>query len=343
MRDVIRTITGEMECPSAADRQAAAAAWGSRAAHDGFQGGWPCLNTIEYVAPAQPLAMPAALTVAAWNIERCKRVEESASVLRAAGADVVLATEMDLGMARSGQRHTTRDLAAALGMGYAFGTEFVELGAGDPFETAEFKDCPNLHGLHGNAILSRWPLENLALIPLDDGGEWFVRAPKADGQYRVGGRMAMAAQIATGAGPLTLIAAHYESESDAAGRAAQTARMLDGVAKLYGGGPCVIGGDFNTNGFQETIIRGADMLARAPDIEPAFAQFAGFGFDWRACNTGQVTTRLQPHAPPDRPLKTLDWLLTRGVRAEAPFVRPALSEAGAYLSDHEMIGLRVHP
>ncbi|MBT6727211.1 MAG: hypothetical protein HOA75_10715 [Deltaproteobacteria bacterium] len=39
--------------------------------------------------------------------------------------------------------------------GYAFRVEFVELGLGDPPETAEFNGVPNEHGLHGNAILSR--------------------------------------------------------------------------------------------------------------------------------------------------------------------------------------------
>ena len=150
--------------------------------------------------------------------------------VRESGADIVLATEMDLGMARSGQHHTTRDLAEALGMGYAFGVEFVELGTGDPYETGLFKNIPNMHGLHGNAILSRYEIENVALLPLDAGGQWFTDTPKNDGQLRIGGRIAMAAQI----GGMTVVAAHYESESDAQGRADQTWRMLDLIAQEYG-------------------------------------------------------------------------------------------------------------
>ncbi len=94
----------------------------------------------------------------------------------------------------------------------------------------------NDHGLHGNAFLSRYPLRDVALIPLDDGGFWFIQAPKNDGQYRVGGRMAMAARIDTASGPLTICSVHYESESDAEGRAAQTETLLNALDALYGRG-----------------------------------------------------------------------------------------------------------
>ena len=69
--------------------------------------------------------------------------------------------------------------------------------------------------------------------------------------------------------------------------------------------------------------------------------FADHGFDWRTCNTGAETTRLPPWAARDQPLKALDWLFVRGVGAGSPAVIPALSEAGAYLSDHELIMTRV--
>lgn len=46
-------------------------------------------------------------------------------------ADVIILNEMDVGMARSGNVHTTRMLAYALHMNYAWGLEFVELSNGD--------------------------------------------------------------------------------------------------------------------------------------------------------------------------------------------------------------------
>lgn len=341
MRKIITTSVADMEPPSHETRLEATRHGGDAAYNAQLQDTLACLTTIEVVQP--PVDLPAVedLTVAAWNIERCKRVEDSASLIRQSGADVVLATEMDRGMSRSGQRHTTRDLAEALNMGFVYGVEFVELGTGDPYETGLFGDVPNVHGLHGNAILSRFPLLNPALVPLDEGGLWYVTQPKNDGQFRIGGRMGVTAQIETAKGLLTLGAVHYESESDPALRARQTETFLNGIETLYGDGPAVLGGDLNTKALSDGIRPGAEALA-APDVaEPCFAIYAQAGFDWQSANTGQFTTRAAPGKPVRYPLLILDWLFARGVRTGQPKVRPAVSKAGNYLSDHEMITTRV--
>lgn len=343
MRNIIRVAVAEMAPPSADARAAAIAEAGSQEANDRLQSDWACLNTIETHEPAAELPRPSSLTVAAWNIERCKRIEDSAELIRASGADIVLATEMDHGMARSGQRHTTRDLAGFLGFGYIFGTEFVELGTGDAYETGLFGGVPNRHGLHGNAILSRYPLHAPALIPVEDGGFWFTGAPKGDNQLRIGGRMAMAAQVEAASGPVTFAAVHYESESDADGRAEQGQRLIDGIASLYGTGPCVIGGDLNTRAFSDAGWDRADILAWPEEIEPTFARFGIAGFDWRGANTGLPTSRAAPGRPTVYPLKTLDWIFTRGLSAGDARVLPAVSRRGDYLSDHEMITARIVP
>ncbi len=336
MANPVRTTVAAMEPPGAAARARAAAGFGDRDLHDALARDWPCLQTIELTQPAAPPPLPETLRIAAWNIERCKTVEESAALIARHGIDVVLATELDLGMARSGQRHTTRDLAQALGLGYAFAVEFVELGTGDPRETRDFASVANHAGLHGNAILSRWPLEAPCVLPLDDGGDWFVRAPKNDGQHRVGGRMAIAARVAG----ITMAAAHYESESDPAGRAAQTQRLLSGLADVFAPGPAVIGGDLNTKAFEAPDLTGPGIL-NDPAAEPSFAAFAAAGFDWRAANIGAVTTRRHPEDPPDKPRWVLDWLMLRDLAARDPFVVPALSPEGAYLSDHDLVGVTV--
>ena len=336
MRDPLRETTPSLPTPSQDARKEAAFGPRSLETHADLLSNWDCLTHLEVQQPA-PADVPVTVTVAAWNIERCKRVPESAALLRKSGADIVLATEMDLGMARSGQHHTTRDLAAALGMGYAFGVEFVELGTGDPYETSLFADVPNDHGLHGNAILSRYPLENVALLPLDDGGTWFTGTPKNDGQFRIGGRMAMAAQI----GGVTFVAVHYESESDAKGRADQTRRMLDLIEAEYGHGPCVIGGDLNTAAFSDQPMSGADILANPAPVEPSFTAFQDAGFAWQSANATGMTTRAAPGKPVRYPLKKLDWLFVRGVTASDPAIFPAVCDRGDYLSDHELITAEV--
>lgn len=336
MRNPVRATTPVLRTPSQEARTAAASGPRSVQTHAALLAQWDCLTHVEVQQPA-PARPPATVTVAAWNLERCKRVPETARALRQSGADIVLATEMDLGMARSGQHHTTRALAGALGMGYAFGVEFVELGTGDPYETGLFADVPNLHGLHGNAILSRYPMENVALLPLDAGGQWFTGTPKNDGQFRIGGRMAMAAQIAG----VTCVSVHYESESDAQGRADQTRRLLDLIAQHSGDGPCIIGGDLNTAAFADRRMSGAETLEQPFPTEPAFAAFADAGFDWQSCNAPGITTRAAPGKPVRYPLQKLDWLFVRGVTASAPMILPALCDRGDYLSDHELITARV--
>lgn len=339
MRDPITNVVDAIQPPTAEQRHEATQAGGDAGAHARYLRDWPCMNTLEY--RAGPDRAEQSMTIAAWNIERCKRVADSAAVISATGADIVLATEMDLGMARSGQHHTTRDLANALGMGFAFGVEFVELGLGDRFETETHAGQQNAAGLHGNAILSRFPLRNIAVIPVAPAGYWFAQSPKGDGQYRVGGRMAIAAQIDTPNGPLTLAAVHYESEDDAAGRAAQTSVLLSTLRARYGDGPCVIAGDLNTKDFGAACMTGAEILSDPAPTEPSFGHFANAGFNWRAANTGAPTTRAAPGRPVRYPLNRLDWIFTRGVTCASPFVHAAVSERGAYLSDHELIGTRI--
>jgi len=343
MREPVTTCVSAIVPPTRAERARAGAEGGSAAAHDTFLADWPALRTVECRQPAVPAPPGWPLTVAGWNIERCKHVEASAELLARAGADIVLATEMDCGMARSGQRHTTADLAGALGMGHAFGVEFVELGLGDPRETAEFAGESNRHGLHGNAVLSRLPIARAALLPLDDGGAWFVRAPKGDGQHRVGGRMALAVSIEMPGGPVCFAAAHFESESTPDSRAEEARRLVAGIAAVFGPGPAVIGGDLNTARFVDGAADPADWLDRPEASEPAFTVFRNAGFDWLAANTAAITTRAHPWHGPDWRGKKLDWLLTRGLAAHAPGVPAAIDGTGRVLSDHDPVLASVAP
>ncbi len=342
-RKAISCRVDALEPPSAAERQDALASFGSRQRHTRLLCSWPCLNTIETQVPAGPATPLSGLKIAAWNMERCKRVERFADVIAGAGADVVLATEMDRGMARSGQRDTPGELARCLGWNYAFGVEFVELGLGDDRETRDHAGKANRQGLHGNAIFSRYRIDDVRLLPIECSGNWFAGSPKNDGQARVGGRMALAARLTTEQEAIVIVAVHYESESDSAGRAWQTGRLLDCLAKEYGDTRCVIGGDLNTKGFLCAGLTETAMLNRAAEPEPSFALFAADGFDWRRCNTGAHTTRLHPEDLPDTPLTTLDWMFVRGVRAGRPFVVPSCDANGGYLSDHEMVGATVWP
>ena len=341
MRDPVSRAVARLSPPALAQRKAALAAFGSMPAHEAFMGSWPCLNSVELCSAGSNAAPAAEFTVAAWNMERCKDVGECAGAIASSGADLVLATEMDRGMARSGQRDTPRELAELLGWNYAFGVEYVELGLGDEREARDHSGEVNRHGLHGNAILSRYRISDVRILPIGESGVWFVDSPKGDGQARVGARMALAARLETESGPIAVVAAHYESESSAEDRAVQTASLLRHLRDEFGDRRCVIGGDLNTHEILQGKQGGRRHLERAAEVEPSFELFAADGFSWLQANTGNCTTRGHPDEPPRPQRHVLDWLLVRELRADHPFIVPAVGRCGEYLSDHEIVGARI--
>ena len=299
----------------------------------------PALAGLAAVPPPASAPVPAAIRVAAWNAERLKHGAASAALLARAGADVALLSEVDLGMARSGNRDTAAELAAALGMGHVYGVEFVELGLGDARETRWHAGERNLSGFHGNAILSRFRLAEPFMVRLDDGGVWF--GASAAEQRRLGGRMALAARIADAPGPLWVALAHLESRSTPALRAEQMRRLLAALAERIGDAPCVIGGDFNTLALPRGEALPEAALADPAGLEPLFAAAAAAGFGWRASNTADVTSRTRPDGAPLPPFTRIDWLLVRGLAASAPATLPALGPDGGAISDHDLVAATV--
>lgn len=295
-------------------------------------------------------AAPGSLRVAAWNAERGPAPEAGAGLLARAGAGAALLSELDWGMARSGQRHAARELAVRLGWARAFGVEFLELDRGDAAERAATAGAHDEVGYHGNAVLSSLPLERAALVRLEGRGDWF--GPERD-QRRVGGRCAVLAEVRLAGGPLVLAAVHLESHSDPADRAAQMGVLLRALDAWAPGAAAVVGGDLNTFSLPLGVVadpaRAEELraaLARDParwghpvPHEPLFAAAAEAGFDWRACNLrGVATHRVSTPPPSSRGALKLDWLLARGLEAGEPDVVAAVDPAtGRALSDHELV------
>ena len=333
MIEIIDRTAVTLPVPDPTCLVAALGAPGVKAEHDRFAQAVEALSAIEIRVPAEPLVLAPRWRVAAWNAERCKHVEASAALLRATGADIMLLSELDCGMARSGNRHTIADLAAALGMGYAYGVEFVELGLGDPQEQAAHAGERNAIGFHGNGILSRAPLTDLTLIRLDAGGRWFNG--RAGTQRRLGGRMAIAGRIGRESEGVIVVSLHLESDSDARDRAQQMTRLLAALNARYGNARMVIGGDCNT----AALPPAADAPLwrdRCETYEPLFAVMERAGFDWRAANDTASTQRRQPDRTAPH-FRRIDWLFTRGLTASAPRTVAAVDDAGAAISDHEAI------
>jgi endonuclease/exonuclease/phosphatase family metal-dependent hydrolase len=298
----------------------------------------PALHRVEQRPPAQALDCPPRLTIAAFNAERLKFSAATRALLDGAGVQVALLSEVDVGMARSGNGHGLCDLGRR-GEGYAYAVEFVELDLGDPQEKRAHAGERNRAGFHGNGILTGLPLADVHVIPLEEGGLWFPG--RADAQHRIGRRMAVAARVERAPGSLWFASLHLESKTDPADRAAQIEALLRGLDRLAPEANCVVGGDFNTKAlpFEEDE---RDLVLREPERwEPLFARLRSAGFEWESANLARPTQRTGPAGNPAPPFRKLDWLVTRGVGCENPRVVPALGRGGEPLSDHDLVAVDV--
>lgn len=324
---MIRDTTRALPVPAQADRRALLALARDLATHDAMLAALPCMTQVETGgAGGAPLALP--LTVAAWNAERCLFPEASASLLRETGAGVVLLSEMDSGMSRTAQRHTTAELAQHLGMHWAYGVEFLELSLGSESERGFCSDAENLRGFHGNALMARGGLSDPFLIRLPGRRHWFLQATD---QPRLGERMAIGARIDTAQGPFIAVSTHLESVADAPQRAAQMRHILDVVETQFPGLPILIGGDLNTGNHI-----GGDWR-----LETLFDDARARGFAVHGGPDGMMTTRPSLITRwPDRAMK-LDWFLSRGLRISGSAILPALDAEGQPLSDHDPVLCRI--
>lgn len=316
-------------------------------------GGLQCLDQIERMPPRAPVRTPLEWArIVFWNAERLKYLEPSIDLLNRAEADAYLLCEIDLGMARSGNRHRIAETAKGLSAGYLYGVEFVELDLGDARERAWHRGEINPAGLHGAGLISTRPLERPALVRLETSGRWF---DGAFGERRVGGRIAIMAELALAAASLLLVSVHYESHTGPEDRLAQTRTLLDAIDRHAPGSPVLIGGDFNTSTFgladkdRPDVVRAAlhdnpERLVLPMGYEPMFEELRRRGYDWTQCNSmGAATQRTRPDGTPKPPFGRIDWFFARGLACSDPAVVPAVDAAGVAISDHDALAVTVRP
>ncbi|WP_331373006.1 endonuclease/exonuclease/phosphatase family protein [Sinorhizobium chiapasense] len=322
---MIETTAARLAAPPQEARPGFARTERTVAAHDAIMGRLEAMNTVEIGgAPPVQRALAFPVAVAAWNLERCLFAKESAAHLGATGASLVLLSEMDNGMARTGQRHPTAEIAATLGMQYAYGVEFIELGLGSESEREFCKDDFNEKGFHGNALLAAVPLARPFMLRLWGERPWFM-----DGgdQPRVGERLAIGAVIETTVGPFVAVSTHLESAAKPAYRERQAKELIDALDAAFPGLPTLIGGDLNTGNHA-----GGDFEA-----EGLFAISAARGFTRHGGPIDRMTTR--PSLITRRPKRAMkyDWFLSRGLRIGESHIIPSLDPSGRPLSDHDLI------
>jgi endonuclease/exonuclease/phosphatase family metal-dependent hydrolase len=187
----------------------------------------------------------AQIDVLAYNILRGFEVDAQLAEIRSGVhfpvPDVLLLSEVDRGCRRTQFRNIARDYAEALGYYYVYATEFVELpgdrGDGGPY------DPPLCE--HGNAIVSRYPLGNVRQIRHSENRSWYTPPgfPDPD-EPRLGGRVAVAADMKVGKQLVRLYSLHLESTLTTLRiRDAQAVEIAAEAALLEQ--PVIAGGDLN--------------------------------------------------------------------------------------------------
>lgn len=198
-------------------------------------------------------------------------------------SDIIVLNEVDAGMPRTNYSNFAEELAKLIGYNYVFAPEFLEV---DPshlgienYKWSEEKglindgiiknlvvDKSKYRGLHGSAILSRFPLSNVRILRLPNVYDWYnneknrisdledvkrvfaSKVVKEDmmREIRVGSRIAIIAdinipEIGT---PITIVATHLENRAVPEKRKQQMKFILDNIKNIHN--PVIVAGDLNT-------------------------------------------------------------------------------------------------
>ena len=239
-----------------------------------------------------------------WNIERGKKFRALARSLhedpRLNDADFYLLTEVDWGMARSENRNVAAELGKELGLNAYFTPSYFNFTLGHGAER-ESKGHNQL-GLHGKAILSRYPLENLRVIRLCHATDKLKSK-----ETKLGEKRALVADCPLGHQRLTLACTHLDAFSSPRARAEKLGRTLE---ILRGTRQALVAGDWNTNTLdtshgpslfwsvlKQVLLTGPQGMIRGhfPTPErkfdrPLFRKLEAAGFTFRDFNEAGVGT-----------------------------------------------------
>ena len=185
------------------------------------------------------------ISALAWNIERGIVFDGIVDALKnhegLKDKDVLLLTELDHGMARSGNRFVAREIAKELGLNYAFAPVYIALQKGSGVE-AEMEG-ENTKSIHGLAMFSKWPMRNVHAVPLPNGKDKMWGKEKRLGRLR-----ALFADIDHPSGRFRAVTVHLDAHCSRAHRQMQMRIILDHLETLPKI-PTLIGGDWNTTTF----------------------------------------------------------------------------------------------
>ncbi len=199
-------------------------------------------------------------------------------------ADILILQEMDIGIKRSGYLDAARALAKSLHMNYAYGVEYLEIdpvllglenieydegGGVDQTATDYFAvDSKRYHGAFGCAVLSRYPIKHVEVLPLKNQGyDWywgekrkttFLENARRFGtktlfeneltrEMKAGGRIYFRVDLDVPelpSGTLSIINIHLEIKCQPKNRQAQVVEILSHIGGIKN--PVIMMGDFNS-------------------------------------------------------------------------------------------------
>ncbi|HEY3802980.1 MAG TPA: endonuclease/exonuclease/phosphatase family protein [Kofleriaceae bacterium] len=229
------------------------------------------LGAVERVDRSDAKPPAGSLRAVAWNIQRGIHFDRLRAALQddpiLREADVLLLSEVDNGLGRSGNRNVARDLADALGMSYAFGVSYLTL-EDDHLENPEGRE--NTLALAGSAVLSRAPIRRAINADLPELRDKFSSSEK-----RLGKKRAVIAELETASGPIVVAQAHLDSNASSRQRAHQLAALLAG-AKQLDVPRMLVGGDFNTTTY--------DLESKWRMVKDILHKLVVTGFDGTVAN-----------------------------------------------------------
>ena len=221
-----------------------------------------------------------------------EKIPEEIETLKS--ADVWILNEVDWGVQRTHYREVVREMGKALNMNWAYGVEFLEIDpkqlGTDKFDDGETKaeqqelqqvfavDKDKLRALHGNAVLSRYPIRSARLVPFTVGYDWFKeskirplekgkrKAAKLIGEdllreVRRGQRTTLFVDLDVPEAPghrITIACTHLENRAKPKIRRQQMQQLLNEVSEVPN--PVIIAGDMNTTGGDSTPTSVENML-----------------------------------------------------------------------------------
>lgn len=178
-------------------------------------------------------------------------------------SDIICLNEADIGMPRTDYKNTVSEIASAIKYNYVFATEFLEL---NPVIFNTDVDKKRFLGLHGNAILSKYPIKSARILRLPECYKWYeeemqkksplehVRRVGAQhifneeivhSEVRRGGRNALIVTIELpNKEIITVVSTHLEDKCFPDKRFKQFEYLLSNLKSIRN--PVIITGDFNT-------------------------------------------------------------------------------------------------